>query len=242
MSVLAQVAAPFGLSRSEFDQLVLPVGNSGLPLGHGLSGRWAGQSVVLDVLRSRSTHVSSFLDIGIAVVLARRLQRSGASVAITNQEPGWQALLRLSQGDPTPVVVAPASPTGSFLHPAVEVGTAQPLVGASTRPDRPWSTTITMLPQVDLRSTTQAREADLTLIGQTSTQKAGILRSVLGLGPAAVSDLEGLSWDQIVVVAGRSHTVVRLDLTTEELRLRAATSGWQRARRRRGLVQNPSAR
>ncbi len=239
MSALTQVAWPFPLSRDEFDRLILPVGSSGLPLGRGVSGRWAGQDVVLDVLRPRPTHVSSFLSIAITVVLARRLQRSGASVAVTNQEPGWQALLRLSQGDPVPVATAPSAPAGSFLHPAVEVSTAQPLIGASTRLDRPWTTTLTMLPQVDLRSTTQARDADLTLIGQTPTERAGILRNVLGLGPSAVADLEALTWDQIVVVAGRSHTVVQLDLSTEELRLRAATSGWQRARPRRGATGGP---
>jgi hypothetical protein len=198
--------------------------------------------VVLDVFRGGPTSLASFLDIASMSVLARRLQNVGASVFVASREPGWQAILRLSRTDARPVVTAEGPdgvPVASFPRPVAVIGAGRALVGGSTAraAGTPWSLSIATLPGVDLGTTTQAREADVVLIGGTDPASAGTLARALELRADAASWICGVDDDHIVVVVGRSWTVVALDPTVDELRLRAATAGWQRTRARRARVE-----
>ncbi len=229
----------FRLEGTALAELVLPVGHSGLHLGRGIAGRWSGVDVVLDVFQPRPIAVASFLDVGTTAVLARRLQRTGAVVSVASREPGWQALLRLSRTDPRPVTVVEGSesaPVGSFHRPVATIGAGRALVGA-TEPagtGAPWTLSYITLPSVDLRATTQAREADVVLIGRCDLAAARTLARVLELRGDAAASISGLDDAHVVVAVGRTLTVVALEASVEEQRLRVASTGWQRTRSRRG--------
>lgn len=246
MSTIA-TRGTFRLTAEALAELVLPVGHSGLPLGRGTKGRWSGADVVLDVFRPRPTTVASFVGVGTTAVLARRLQRSGATVLVASREPGWQALLRLSRIDPRPVQALEGSdppPVASFHKPVATIGAGRALVGVA-EPDsvgRPWSLSIVMLPSIDLRATTQAREADIVLIGRRERSEADTLARVLELRGDAAAWITELDDDQVVVAVGRTVTVVTLGASVEELRLRAASTGWQRTRARRGRPRAADSR
>lgn len=233
------LASGFRVPPSELADIVLPVGHAGLLLGRGVAGRWSDTEVVLDVFRSRPTTVASFLDVGTNVLLARRLQQAGADVFVASRDGGWQALLRLSRTESRPVetVNGPGDvPAGSFLRPVAWIGAGRALVGeesdaATAR--KPWVASLVTLPGVDLRAMTQAREADVALVGRCDAQSAQTLATVLELRDNAAATIAALDDAHIVVVVGRSLTVVSLAASVEELQLRAAAAGWQRTRPRR---------
>ncbi|MGL5818248.1 MAG: hypothetical protein ACRCYR_11835 [Phycicoccus sp.] len=243
---MSSATAPTGfrITPADLADIVLPVGHTGLPLGRGVSGQWEGAEVVLDVFRPQPTSIASFLDVGATALLARRLQQAGAAVYIASREPGWQALLRLSRADARPVQTVDSPddvPAGSFLRPVAWVGAGRPLVGEEhDRDTQPWTASLVTLPGVDLRATTQARQADVTLVGRCDIAAAQTLSGVLELRGNAAATIAALDDAHVVVVVGRTPTVVSMEASVEELRLRAAAAGWQRTRPRRSARRRQS--
>ncbi|MGL5927433.1 MAG: hypothetical protein ACRCY8_00720, partial [Dermatophilaceae bacterium] len=124
-----------------------------------------GTEVVLRLPGERPSTVASFLDPAWLAVLCRRAQRCGVRVILDSHGDGWAALVRSTRGE-TPAVrsLAPEesldSLSGSFRRPVLVATTAAPTIGHS-RSGAAWTTVLLMLQEVDVRSASAARDADI---------------------------------------------------------------------------------
>lgn len=210
--------------RTAAPERVVRVGRGGLPLGRFASG----DAAVADVFRPDPVRVCAFVDVAAVAVLALRARAAGAQVVVRDEGLGWQALARFTR-QALGVRVAPADDDlaglrADFERPLVVVDPGTP---GPAPPQPGWWVHVVVPAEVSLLTLTTARASDLVLLGRLSHRNAGLVAATWALPPAVAESFRLLRSWQLGVLAGGRHAVVELDLTDDELQLRAAVVGWQ---------------
>ncbi|MCD2189436.1 hypothetical protein [Actinomycetospora soli] len=203
----------------DLDDIRVPVTPAGVVLGADA----AGAPVTLAVLRPVGTRVVVLGALHLARQIALRTVAQGARLEVTTGRAAvWEpvgraaadpARVRVTAGETTPEDPDERTPGDTDAVLTVrDRGAAAP--GPGTTPDRPWRTTLLVLPSLTPAVADAADDADVVLLGRMPPQEADLATRLWRLSEAMAETLRTLP-DHGVVALGR-NLWRRLDLVTAE--------------------------
>jgi hypothetical protein len=197
------------------------------------AGTNAGKPLALNVFGERPRALAAVLDQQIATVLALRALAVGARLRIvTSRADRWSPLRRFGVDDADVVSVTspqaqdvPASAPGPDRPSLVLIDQTSTAADLPRVEPRPWQCTLTLLPDLSLRSLPIARSTGLVLMRRLTRSEAVAAGPFLGLPPGGGQLLATLADEQIAVVERGILVVADLALTGTESQLVVAATG-----------------